>query len=216
MRITAADITRLRFDPTTGLLPAIVQHADTGAVLMLGYMSAVAMGETLARGRVVFWSRSRQQLWEKGESSGHTLQLVDLRADCDADTVLALARPLGPVCHNGTQTCFGDGPFTAAESLAFIIELERVVAQRIATGGDQSYTARLFAQGLRRMAQKVGEEGVEVALAAAASEDDASLIGESADLLFHLTVLLKARGLGLGQVIAELQSRHRQTSRPAT
>jgi phosphoribosyl-AMP cyclohydrolase / phosphoribosyl-ATP pyrophosphohydrolase len=156
---------------------------------------------------VVFFSRARQRLWEKGETSGNVLQLIDIRCDCDADTLLVIARPEGPVCHTGSATCFGDEPLTAAAPLSFLLELEQLIAQRIAAAPEGSYTARLYARGVRRVAQKVGEEGLEVALAGAGESDDA-LIGESADLLYHLLVLLHSRGLPLAMVIGELQRRH--------
>ena len=190
-----------------GLVPAVVQDADTGAVLMLGYMNPEALRATRERGRVVFFSRSRQRLWEKGESSGHYLELVDIRLDCDADTLLVSARPHGPVCHTGTPTCFGDAPRPAGEQLAFLAQLEHIIGQRIAEKPEGSYTARLYSQGPRRMAQKVGEEGVEVALAAL-GEADGPLLGEAADLLYHLLLLLRSRSLRLEQVIEELRQRH--------
>lgn len=203
-----ADIVRLDFEKAGGLLPAIVQHADSGAVLMLGYMNEAAVATTLTRGRVVFWSRSKQRLWEKGETSGHVLEVVAIHEDCDQDALLVLARPAGPVCHTGTATCFGDGPMSRAEALGFLAQLEYVIEQRISAGDAASYTARLFNEGRRRIAQKVGEEGVEVALAGVA-DDDAALVNESADLLFHLAVLLRTRGLSLENVAAELAARHR-------
>lgn len=202
-----ADIESLDFGKGDGLLPAIIQHASTGAVLMLGYMNKEALRETFSRGHVVFFSRSKQRLWEKGETSGHVLEVESVRTDCDRDTLLITARPRGPVCHVGTRTCFGDDRVTAAESLGFLATLEGVIAQRAAEQPDGSYTARLFAQGPRRIAQKVGEEGVEVALAAVVEADD-KVISESADLLFHLLVMLKHRGLSLERVVAELQARH--------
>lgn len=209
-----ADVASLDFDKTGGLLPAIVQHAQNGAVLMLGYMSREALRETLARRRVVFFSRSRQRLWEKGETSGHTLRVTAIRADCDRDTLLVTALPAGPVCHLGTTTCFGDDPpaaaasaGTVAERLAFLGTLEEVIARRVADRPEGSYTARLHAQGPKRIAQKVGEEGLEVALAAVTEADD-KVIAESADLLYHLLLLLESRGLRLEQVVAELESRH--------
>jgi phosphoribosyl-ATP pyrophosphohydrolase/phosphoribosyl-AMP cyclohydrolase len=205
---------RLDWDKGDGLVPAIVQHSLSGSVLMLGYMNREALAATLERGRAVFYSRTRQRLWEKGETSGHSLSVHAVRTDCDADTLLISALPLGPVCHNGTASCFGDAPLAAAESLSFLATLQQIIDQRIsdATASEPSspppsYTARLYAAGPRRMAQKVGEEGVEVALAAVASSD-ADLIGESADLLFHLLVLLRARSLNLQAVLAELQRRH--------
>lgn len=205
--LSFADIPRLDFTKGGGLLPAIVQHAGTGAVLMLGFMNAEALRTTLDRRRVVFYSRSKQRLWEKGETSGHHLELADVRADCDADTLLISAWPQGPVCHTGTQTCFGDEPVAAAERLAFLVRLERIIEQRIAERPEGSYTARLFAEGPKRIAQKVGEEGLEVALAAVAEEDD-KVVGEAADLLFHLLALLKSRNVPLERVIAELEARH--------
>ncbi len=197
----------LDFDKGDGLLTAVVQHADDGRVLMVGHMNREALALTRTRGRVVFFSRSRQKLWEKGETSGNTLDLVDIRADCDADALLVRARPRGPVCHTGAPTCFGEAA-PALDSLAFLHELEAIVAAREHDGGEASYTATLLAGDIRRIAQKVGEEGVEVALAAVV-QDDASLVGEAADLLFHLTVLLRKRTLSLGDVAAELQRRHR-------
>ena len=210
---------RLDWDKSDGLVPAIVQHAVSGAVLMLGYMNREALAATLARGRAVFFSRTRQRLWEKGETSGHGLSVQAVRMDCDADTLLISALPNGPVCHNGTASCFGDAPLAAGERLAFLATLQQVITERIDSAAAApsatalaSYTARLFASGLRRMAQKVGEEGLEVALAAVA-EGDTQLIGECADLLFHLLVLLRGRSLDLEAVIAELQRRHTAAQR---
>jgi phosphoribosyl-ATP pyrophosphohydrolase/phosphoribosyl-AMP cyclohydrolase len=205
--LSLADLDTLDFYKTGGLLPAVVQHAESGAVLMLGYMNKEALRETLTRDRVVFFSRSRQRLWQKGETSGNTLELAGVRTDCDRDTLLVTAMPAGPACHLGTATCFGDGTATAAGRLAFLGTLERVIAQRVADRPDGSYTAQLYAEGPKRIAQKVGEEGLEVALAAVAETDD-KLIAESADLLYHLLLLLGSRGLRLEHVVAELQSRH--------
>jgi phosphoribosyl-AMP cyclohydrolase / phosphoribosyl-ATP pyrophosphohydrolase len=207
VKFTPADIERIDWNKGGGLVPAIVQHASSGSVLMLGYMNCEALAATLARGRVVFFSRSKQRLWEKGETSGRFLQLVELRADCDADTLLIIALPAGPVCHTGSASCFGDAPLTAAAPLSFLLTLEQVIAQRIAEGPEGSYTASLYARGVRRVAQKVGEEGLEVALAGAGEADDA-LIGECADLLYHLLVLLRSRSLPLAAVIEELRRRH--------
>jgi phosphoribosyl-ATP pyrophosphohydrolase/phosphoribosyl-AMP cyclohydrolase len=211
---------RLDWDKGGGLLPAIVQHALSGSVLMLGYMNREALAATLERGRAVFYSRTRQRLWEKGETSGHTLTVQAVRTDCDADTLLISALPSGPVCHNGTASCFGDAPLAAAERLSFLATLQQIIEQRISaptasasTAPPPSYTARLYAAGPRRMAQKVGEEGVEVALAALGNSD-AELIGESADLLFHLLVLLRARSLNLEAVLDELQRRHTARTAP--
>ena len=197
----------LDFDKSGGLLPAVVQHSVTGAVLMVGYMNEPALRATLQRRRVVFYSRSKQRLWEKGETSGHFLELNEVRTDCDRDALLVTAQPLGPVCHTGTATCFGNEKLTTSQRLAFLGSLEGVIERRMTERPDGSYTARLFAQGAKRIAQKVGEEGLEVALAAVAETDD-KVISESADLLYHLLVLLKSRGLPLEQVVAELESRH--------
>lgn len=198
------DISRLDWPKGDGLLPAIVQHWLTGEVLMLGYMNADALAETQRSGHVTFWSRSKQRLWTKGESSGHVLALKSIRIDCDADTLLVQAEPHGPTCHNGTSSCFGEG---VQPSLGFLAELDALVAQRHAERPQGSYTTRLFDGGIRRIAQKVGEEGVETALAAVAQDDD-ELLGEAADFLFHLTVLLRARGLSLADAVDVLACRH--------
>lgn len=190
-----------------GLLPAVVQDASTGKVLMLGYMNRESLRKTLGEKRVTFFSRSKQRLWTKGETSGHFLHLVDAAIDCDNDTLLITACPDGPTCHNGTDSCFGDEIGTTATHLAFLSRLESVIEKRVSERPEGSYTARLWAEGKTRMAQKVGEEGVEVALAAVTQPDD-KLVGEAADLLFHLTLLLKSRQLSLSHVVAELERRH--------
>ena len=192
------------FDKGAGLVPAIVQHADTGVVLMLGYMDAEAVKTTQDKGLVTFFSRSKNRLWTKGETSGNTLALVSIAVDCDRDALLVRARPAGPTCHMGTQSCFGEMP---GPEIGFLGALQTIVDQRAAADPSGSYTARLLAKGVLKCAQKVGEEGVEVALAATA-EDDAALLGESADLIFHLLVTLKARGLGLADVVKVLEDRH--------
>jgi phosphoribosyl-AMP cyclohydrolase / phosphoribosyl-ATP pyrophosphohydrolase len=195
------DIESLAWDKQDGLLPAIVQHAGDRRVLMLGYMNREALQRTLADGRVTFWSRSRQTLWTKGEQSGHVLRLVSIDTDCDRDTLLVQADPIGPTCHLGRPSCFPEAPRD------FIAALDAVVADREAARPAGSYTTRLFEQGLRRIAQKVGEEGVETALAAVAQDEDA-LIDEAADLVYHLQVLLRARGRGWRDVVARLEARH--------
>jgi phosphoribosyl-ATP pyrophosphohydrolase/phosphoribosyl-AMP cyclohydrolase len=200
-------IEQLAWMKNDGLLPAIVQDAQTSQVLMLGYMNRDALRETLANKRVTFYSRSKARLWTKGETSGHFLDVVSVAADCDSDTLLITARAHGPTCHNGTQSCFGDQINSEARQLAFLNRLESVIAQRLADRPEGSYTARLWAQGPTRIAQKVGEEGVEVALAAVTQADD-RLISESADLLFHLALLLKSRNLSLNAVVHELERRH--------
>jgi phosphoribosyl-AMP cyclohydrolase / phosphoribosyl-ATP pyrophosphohydrolase len=205
---TGRDLQALDWDKGDGLLPAIVQDADSGAVLMLAYMNREALAETLSSKRVTFWSRSKNRLWTKGETSGHFLELLEIAADCDGDTLLILAHPVGPACHTGTRTCWGeDAPRAAAEKLAFLGTLEQIIAQRIAQRPEGSYTAKLLAEGTRRIAQKVGEEGLELALAAVA-QSDKEVIGEAADLLYHAMLLLQAKGLSLATVIATLEARH--------
>ena len=196
------DIASLAWDKQGGLLPAIVQDASTLRVLMLGYMSRESLAQTLQSGWVTFYSRSRQALWTKGETSGHRLALVSLHADCDRDSLLVQARPAGPTCHTGSDSCFPDAPGDPLAALDGVVEARRLAA------ADASYTRRLFDAGLARIAQKVGEEGVETALAAVTA-DDAALRGEAADLAYHLLVLLRARGLGLADLRAELAGRAR-------
>ncbi len=203
------EIEKLDFAKGDGLLPAVVQDADSGAVLMLGYMNREAVEQTLARRRAVFYSRSKQRLWEKGETTGHTLDVVDVATDCDNDTLLVTARPRGPACHNGTLTCFGDEPRSAATNIAFLAKLEAIIAQRAADKPEASYTARLLEKGISRVAQKVGEEGVELALAGV-NDSEQKVVEESADLLFHTLLLLRARGVPLERVIRELETRHRK------
>jgi phosphoribosyl-ATP pyrophosphohydrolase/phosphoribosyl-AMP cyclohydrolase len=204
VRLEKAYSSRLDWAKGDGLLPAIVQHWLSGEVLMLGYMNAEALEQTKNTGLVTFYSRSKQRLWTKGESSGNTLVLKSIRIDCDADTLLVQAEPHGPTCHLGTSSCFGDA---VQPPLGFLAELDALVAQRHAERPQGSYTTKLFEGGLRRMAQKVGEEGVETALASIA-QDDTELLGEAADLIFHLTVVLRARGLSLTDVVALLAERH--------
>ncbi|MGB6306475.1 MAG: bifunctional phosphoribosyl-AMP cyclohydrolase/phosphoribosyl-ATP diphosphatase HisIE [Steroidobacteraceae bacterium] len=202
------DSAGLDWDKGGGLIPAVIQDAGSGAVLMLGYMNREALAVTQATGCVTFWSRSKGRLWTKGESSGHFLQVRQIAADCDADTLLILAAPTGPACHKGTPTCWGDSPpQSAAQRVEFLARLEGIIVQRIEARPPGSYTAQLLAQGTRRIAQKVGEEGLELALAAVA-QSDGEIIGEAADLLFHTLLLLKVKGLSLSQVVAELESRH--------
>ena len=198
------------WDKLDGLVPAIVQDSNTGAVLMLGYMNRDALAATQAAGRVTFWSRSKQRLWTKGETSGHFLSVEKIALDCDQDTLLILARPQGPACHQGTATCWGiDAPRSDAQRMAFLGQLEHIIQQRIAERPAGSYTSKLLEAGIARIAQKVGEEGVELALAAVA-QADGNIVGEAADLLFHTVLLLNAQGLSLADVMAELQSRHHQ------
>jgi phosphoribosyl-AMP cyclohydrolase / phosphoribosyl-ATP pyrophosphohydrolase len=205
--MTETDLDTLDWTKGEGLLPAIIQHADTGGVLMLGFMSREALAMTLRERRVTFYSRSRSRLWTKGETSGNYITVASVSADCDRDTLLVSGRPHGPVCHTGAPACFDGGPRTPATEFAFLHRLEAIIASRIADAPDSSYTAKLYAEGPRRIAQKVGEEGLEVALAGV-GEDDAAVVGETADLLFHLLVLLKSRGRSLRDVVQELESRH--------
>lgn len=197
-----ASVDALDWGKVDGLVPAIVQDARTLRVLMLGYMDRAALESTLATRRVTFFSRSKGRLWTKGESSGHFLELVSLDLDCDGDTLLVLAHPQGPTCHLQRESCFADAPG------AGVAELSDLVAQRHQGMPEGSYTTKLFESGMRRIAQKVGEEGVETALAALVEDDDA-LLGEAADLVFHLLVLLRARGLDLADVEAKLATRRR-------
>ena len=185
-----------------GLLPAVLQDADSLQVLMLGYVNAESLQVTLQTGHMTFYSRSKQRLWTKGEQSGNVLAVQSIAVDCDADTLLVRARPAGPTCHTGADSCFPQAPKD------FIGQLDQLVATREAQRPAGSYTTSLFDGGIRRIAQKVGEEGVETALAAVAQGDD-ELLGEASDLVFHLLVLLRARGLGLQDVRALLESRHR-------
>ncbi|GAB2514385.1 bifunctional phosphoribosyl-AMP cyclohydrolase/phosphoribosyl-ATP diphosphatase HisIE [Lysobacter humi (ex Lee et al. 2017)] len=199
--IPAFDVVQIDFAKQDGLVPAVVQDAATLRVLMLGYMDAAALRHTCETRRVTFFSRSKQRLWTKGESSGHVLELVDLQLDCDADTLLVLATPQGPTCHLDRASCFPSAPG------GFLGELDALIARRQRERPEGRYTTRLFEGGVRRIAQKVGEEGVETALAAVAQDADA-LRGEAGDLLYHLLVLLHARGLALADVEALLRERH--------
>ncbi|HEV7518535.1 MAG TPA: bifunctional phosphoribosyl-AMP cyclohydrolase/phosphoribosyl-ATP diphosphatase HisIE, partial [Thermoanaerobaculia bacterium] len=204
---------RLTYDEK-GLLPVVVQEVGSGAVLMLAFANREAVERTLATGQAHFWSRSRQALWRKGETSGNTLEVVSVTADCDGDALLVRARANGPTCHRGTRSCFTPNP--ARLELGWLSE---TLAHRRDAGPEASYTARLLAAGLPRIAQKVGEEAVETvvaALAPAASEPGrgGELIGETADLLYHLLVLLLASGVGPEEVAAELLRRSEKPGKP--
>ena len=190
----------LAWDKQDGLLPAVIQDASTLRVLMVGYMDRAALLATVEGGQVTFFSRSRQQLWRKGEQSGNVLQLVSIETDCDQDTILVMAEPAGPTCHLGTTSCFPNAPHDV------LAALDDRIAERERERPTGSYTTTLFETGVRRIAQKVGEEGVETALAGVV-QDDAALLGEAADLLYHLLVLLRARGLSLADAKAVLKSR---------
>lgn len=206
MIINQDNIEALAWDKMDGMLPVVVQHAISGKIQMQGYMNREALQKSLDTGHVTFFSRSKQRLWTKGESSGHTLDLLELSCDCDQDALIALAMPNGPTCHTGDPSCWHQG---ATPSLTFVAELEQVLAQRKSAAPDSSYTASLYAKGIKRIAQKVGEEGVETALAATVGDLE-ELKNESADLLYHLLVLLQASNLSLQDVIQVLQARHQK------
>lgn len=210
---------RFDLDPATltfddrGLLPVVVQDVASGAVLMVAWANREAVELTLESGYAHFWSRSRRQLWKKGETSGHTLRVVEVLADCDRDTLLVRALPDGPTCHRGSRSCFEPNP--AELELGW---LTRVLESRRGDAPETSYTARLLARGLPRVAQKVGEEAVETVIAALGAGQDGSreVVTESADLLYHLLVLLLASGVEPGRVAAELVKRHRQKTSEET
>jgi len=204
----ALDLDALRFDER-GLVAAVAQDAFTGRVLMLAWATREAVEKTLETGEAWFWSRSRGELWRKGATSGNTLAVVGIAADCDGDALLLSVVPAGPACHTGSTSCFADAP--GGLDLG---ALERIVASRVGADPARSYTARLLAEGTGRIAQKVGEEATEVVVAALSSSEDgaadrARLVEETSDLLFHLAVLLRARGVSVEEVAAELAARHR-------
>ncbi|HEI8865668.1 bifunctional phosphoribosyl-AMP cyclohydrolase/phosphoribosyl-ATP diphosphatase HisIE [Serratia sp. AKBS12] len=201
--LTEQQKARLDWQKTGHLLPAIVQHAVSGEVLMLGYMNQEALAATEQSGKVTFFSRSKQRLWTKGESSGHFLNVVSITPDCDNDTLLILAKPIGPTCHLGNSSCF----FPANSDWGFLYQLEQLLAERKHADPSSSYTASLYASGTKRIAQKVGEEGVETALAATVN-DRAELTNEASDLIYHLLVLLQDQDLDLATVIGRLRERH--------
>ncbi|MGB3761673.1 MAG: bifunctional phosphoribosyl-AMP cyclohydrolase/phosphoribosyl-ATP diphosphatase HisIE [Ornithinimicrobium sp.] len=201
-------VSDLAFAKQDGLIPAVVQHASTGAVLMVGYCDADAVRATLSTGLATFFSRSRGTQWVKGESSGNTLSVQRVDVDCDADTLLLHCLPAGPTCHTGAVSCFSADPVEYLRP-GFVRTLDDLIATREADRPEGSYTTSLFEAGVRRIAQKVGEEGVETALAAVAQDQDADdLLGESADLVYHLLVLLRSQGLGWADVEAILSERH--------
>ncbi|MGH8051770.1 MAG: bifunctional phosphoribosyl-AMP cyclohydrolase/phosphoribosyl-ATP diphosphatase HisIE [Arenimonas sp.] len=191
----------LDWNKQDGLLPAIIQDANTLQVLMLGYMNREALEATQKENKVTFYSRSKQRLWKKGETSGHVLNVISIEADCDNDTLLIQAVPAGPTCHLNRASCFEAAPEN------FIAQLDTLLAQRQKTMPEGSYTTKLFESGVRRIAQKVGEEGVETALAAVA-QDENDLLNEASDLVYHLMVLLRSRGLDWNAVQGSLKQRH--------
>lgn len=194
----------LNFDKMNGLLPAIIQDADTAKVLMLGFMNAEAYAKTVESGLVTFFSRTKNRLWTKGEESGHFLHVVSIQADCDQDTLLIRVHPDGPVCHTGTDTCWGE---KNEEPVMFLRELQDFICRRHAEMPQGSYTTSLFESGVNKMAQKVGEEAVETVIEACNGTDE-RLIYEGADLLYHLIVLLTSKGYRIEDLARELQERH--------
>jgi phosphoribosyl-ATP pyrophosphohydrolase/phosphoribosyl-AMP cyclohydrolase len=201
--LTADELDGLAWNKMDGLLPTVVQDRASGRMLMLGYMNRDALAATLTSGFVTFYSRSKQRLWRKGETSGNVLRLASVHEDCDGDALLVLADPEGPTCHLGTDSCFGNEP----EGPGWLAELSKIVADRAASGDASSYTRSLIESGVERIAQKIGEEGVEVAIAAV-TRDAEACASEIADLLYHVAVLMGARDFGWDEIIAVLKSRH--------
>ncbi len=196
---------KIDFKKMDGLIPVVVQDSFTGKVLMLGYMNEAALSQTEASGRVTFFSRSKNRLWTKGETSGNFLEVVSMQEDCDGDAILIKAKPLGPVCHTGADTCFDE---LNTSQTVFIDHLRAIIKDRKANPTEGSYTASLFAKGINKLAQKVGEEAVELVIEA---KDDSKelFLGEAADLLFHYLVLLEAKGYELDEVVEVLKQRHK-------
>ncbi|MDX2368986.1 MAG: bifunctional phosphoribosyl-AMP cyclohydrolase/phosphoribosyl-ATP diphosphatase HisIE [Colwellia sp.] len=206
MLVTTENINQLAWQKMDNLIPAIIQHAATGAVLMQGYMSQESLAATLDTGKATFFSRSKQALWVKGETSGNFLNVQQVLSDCDQDSLLIACTPIGPSCHLGTESCFPEQKLTQQN---FLSQLEQVIASKKDDDPKESYTAHLFSRGTTKMAQKVGEEGVEVALAAVA-ETKEDLLGECADLFYHTLVLLADQKIDLSEVMAVLQQRHKK------
>lgn len=196
---------KLDFEKMGGLIPAIVQDNNTSKVLMLGFMNPEAYDETVSTGKVTFFSRTKNRLWMKGESSGNTLQVVSITADCDNDTLLIKAIPTGPVCHTGADTCFGE---KNVEDIMFLKYLQNFIERRRQEMPEGSYTTTLFQKGVNRMAQKVGEEAVETVIEATNGTED-GFIYEASDLVYHLIVLLTSKGLRLEDLARELKKRHK-------
>ena len=194
------------FEKMGGLVPAIIQDADTRKVLMLGFMNEEAYQKTVETKHVTFWSRTRNTLWTKGETSGNYLNLVDMKVDCDQDTLLVQVHPVGPTCHTGTDTCWGEDN-TPQSSLLFLAELQDFIIRRKQEMPEGSYTTRLFSEGVNKIAQKVGEEALETVIEATNGSDE-HLVYEASDLLYHLLVLLTEKGLRIEDVASELCKRH--------
>lgn len=211
MSVKAAEVSslaeRINWEKVDGLVPAIVQDFQSSQVLMMGYMNQDALAKTGETGQVTFFSRTKQRLWTKGETSGNVLQLVNIQLDCDNDTLLVKVNPIGPTCHLGNTTCWDVDPQEVSQ-MVWLHQLEQLLAARKSADPDSSYTASLYARGTKRISQKVGEEGVEVALAAT-SGDKAELVCESADLIYHLLVLLQDQGLSMNDVVNKLKERHK-------
>ena len=211
MSVKAAEVSslaeRINWEKVDGLVPAIVQDFQSSQVLMMGYMNQDALAKTGETGQVTFFSRTKERLWTKGETSGNVLQLVNIQLDCDNDTLLVKVNPIGPTCHLGNTTCW-DGDPQEESQMVWLHQLEQLLATRKSADPDSSYTASLYARGTKRISQKVGEEGVEVALAAT-SGDKAELVCESADLIYHLLVLLQDQGLSMNDVVNKLKERHK-------
>ena len=199
------NLDEIDWDKGEGMVHAIVQNTDNGQIVMLAYMDRVALAQTISSKKVTFFSRSKNRLWTKGETSGNWLDFISGEMDCDADTLLIQARPQGPSCHTGSVTCFND---QTPSNIGFLDQLGALIADRHKTMPEGSYTTSLFAEGKSRIAQKVGEEGVELALARM-KDDNAEMASEAADLLFHMMVLLEDAGLSLGDAISVLQNRHK-------
>ncbi len=198
------DINSIDFAKQGGLIPAVVQHYQSGAVLMVGFMNHESLAQTIHSKTCIFWSRTKGRLWQKGETSGHFLHVEHISLDCDKDTILIQARPAGPTCHTGAETCFYEEPYTGP--LVILHQIGEIIQQRAHNGTEKSYTKQLLESGIKRIAQKVGEEGLETALAAVAGDND-ELLNESADLLYHTLVLLHAKGLNLSDVAEILHKR---------
>ena len=199
---------KIDFEKMGGLVPAIIQDADTRQVLMLGFMNEEAYQKTQATGHVTFWSRTRNCLWTKGETSGHFLNLVDMKADCDNDTLLVRVNPVGPTCHTGTDTCWGEeNNVQQSSALLFLSELQDFIYRRKEEMPEGSYTTSLFNKGINKIAQKVGEEALETVIEATNGTSD-HLVYEASDLLYHLLVMLTEKGLRIEDVAAELAKRH--------
>jgi len=199
---------KIDFEKQGGLVPAIIQDATTLKVLMLGYMNEESYKITLEKKLVTFWSRSRNELWTKGETSGNFLKLVDISVDCDNDTLLVKVNPVGPVCHLGTDTCWAEENKSKGDTFEFLSHLEDVIQDRKENLSDKSYVASLFKKGINKIAQKVGEEGVEVVIEAM-DNDDNLFLNENADLLFHQLILLQAKGYKLKDVVEVLKGREK-------